>query len=102
MNFVVESPEQAQAAVEFFNAFHDGFVRSFNLVSHDTFEDRHTHNTTGRLDLEIVFAHSNYGEGVPPFDQLIRARFFGVLDLRLAMTGLPTDWPITSLAIGTD
>ena len=95
----VRDARSAREAVEYFNAFHDGFVRELRLVSHDRFEDRHTHATTGRLDLHVVFAHSNYDEGRPPFDRLVRATFLEVRDLRTSFTGRPTDWPIDGLAL---
>jgi hypothetical protein len=85
--------------LEYFNGFHDGFIRRLSLISHDTFEDRDTHITTGLLDLEILFAHSNYRAGQPPFDQLVQARFFQVRGLRMNFTGQPTDWPITNLHV---
>jgi hypothetical protein len=102
MEFAVASAKEASAVVEYFNAFHDGFIRRFTLISHDTFEDRDTHVTTGPLDLEILLAHANYRDGRPPFDQAVHARFGGVRDLRVAFTGRPTDWPITSLHLEGD
>ncbi|MGH7794626.1 MAG: hypothetical protein ACREQ2_06985 [Candidatus Binatia bacterium] len=102
MHFVVATTEQASAVVEYFNGFHDGFIRRFSLISHDTFEDRDTHVTTGVLDIEILFAHSNYRYGLPPFDQLVDVRFTGVRDVRVTFTGLPTDWPITNFHLETE
>src|SRR5215470_3098824 len=102
MHYVVASAEQAAAVVEYFNGFHDGFIRRLSLISHDTFEDRDTHVTTGLLDLEILFAHSNYRAGEPPFDQLVQARFSRVRDLRMNFTGQPTDWPIINIHLEID
>lgn len=96
---LVESAEQAAVALDYFNGFHDGFIRRLSLVSHDSFEDRDTHVTTGLLDLEILFAHSNYRAGAPPFDQLVRARFSQVRGLHMSFTGEPTDWPIINVHI---
>lgn len=102
MSFLVTSAAQAMDVVEYFNGFHDGFIHTLTLLSHDTFESRDVHLTTGLLDLEIVFAHSNYREGQPPHDQLVTARFARVRDLRLNFTGQPTDWPITGLELEPD
>jgi hypothetical protein len=102
MHYIVVSAEQAAAVVEYFNGFHDGFIRRLSLISHDTFEDRDTHLTTGLLDLEVLFAHSNYHDGRPPFDQLVHARFSAVRDLRMDFTGQPADWPITNLHLEID
>ena len=73
--FRLASAADAGAALDYFNAFHDGFIRELSLRSHDRFEARGAQEISGRLDLEIVFAHYNYREGEPPADQLIRARF---------------------------
>ena len=88
--------------LEYFNGFHDGFIRRLSLISHDTFEDRDTHVTTGLLDLEILFAHSNYRAGLPSFDQLVQARFSQVRGLHIDFTGQPTDWPIINLHVESE
>jgi hypothetical protein len=36
MHFLVAEMEEATAALEFFNGFHDGFLRHLCLISHDT------------------------------------------------------------------
>lgn len=97
MALEVRDPEDAALAVERFNAFHDGFIRELVLTSHDSFVDRHTHDTTGRLDLRLLFAHSNYDEGRPPFDQLVEVTFYDVRELAVSFSGRPTDWPIDRL-----
>ncbi|HYC33456.1 MAG TPA: hypothetical protein VEB59_14305 [Gemmatimonadales bacterium] len=76
--FRLTSATDSSAAVEYFNGFHDGFVRELTLRSHDRFEARGAQEVSGRLDLEIVFAHYNYRSGEPPADQLVRARFVRV------------------------
>ena len=95
----VTTPEEAASVVDYFNAFHDGFIRRLTLVSHDVHESPHAHRTTGRLDLEIVFAHCNYRQGEPAPDQLVEARFERVADLVVGFTGQPADWPILSFEI---
>ena len=96
----VTTAAEAAAVVAYFNAFHDGFIRRLTLVSHDVHESRDVHVTTGRLDLEIAFAHCNYREGAPPPDQIVEARFEQVAALAVAFTGAPADWPILSLELG--
>jgi hypothetical protein len=96
----VTTAAEAAAVVAYFNAFHDGFIRRLTLVSHDVHTSRDVHLTTGRLDLEIVFAHCNYREGAPAPDQLVEARFEQIAGLALAFTGQPADWPILSLELG--
>jgi hypothetical protein len=89
----------AAAALDYFNAFHDGFIRELALGSHDRFEARGVQALSGRLDLEIVFAHYNYREGEPPADQLVRARFRQVAGLVLDLAYRHGEWSIDSLGI---
>ena len=96
----VTTAAEAAGIVAYFNAFHDGFIRRLTLVSHDVHASRDVHVTTGRLDLEVVFAHCNYREGAPPPDQIVEARFEQVAALAVAFTGQPADWPILSLEVG--
>ncbi len=93
---VVENGEDARRITDYFNAFHDGFIRRLVLLSADYFESKDAHVTTGHLDLEIAFAHNNYLEGRAPFDRVVEARFESVRDLRVAFTGHQADWPITA------
>ena len=86
--FSLHSPADASAALEYFNGFHDGFIRQLTLRSHDRFEARGAQEISGRLDLEIVFAHYNYRSGEPQADQLVRARFTRV-------SGLVADFRLT-------
>lgn len=97
MIHVVENAHEARAVIDRFNGFHDGFIQRLTLVSHDRFETRGVHHTTGPMHLEIIFAHYNYGAGEPPADRLIEARFAGLRNLEVHFTGQPTDWPITAL-----
>ena len=65
----------------------DGFIRELRLVSHDWFADRGVQRLTGDFDLEILFAHYNYGQGEPPPDRLVSAQFAQVKELELRVTG---------------
>ena len=84
---------------EYFNAFHDGFVRRLTVLSRDEFEDIGVHALAGPLDLEIEFAHYNYGQGAPPAERCILARFAGVRCLHVEFTGAESDWPIKSFEL---
>jgi hypothetical protein len=86
--FRIATPAEASEALDYFNGFHDGFIRELLLRSHDRFEARGAQEVSGRLDLEIVFAHYNYRQGEPPADQLVRARFGRV-------SALVADFPLT-------
>jgi len=95
--YTVVTAEEAHTVIERFNGFHDGFIERLALRSHDYFPERGVHTTTGPLDLDIIFAHYNYDDGVPPHDQRIEATFTGVRNLAMQFTGAPTDWPIIGL-----
>ena len=89
----------AGEALEYFNGFHDAFLQQLTLRSHDRFEARGVQAMSGRLDLELVFAHYNYREGEPPADQLVRAWFREVAGVVLDLPGRPEEWSIDRLEI---
>ena len=97
--FAVTTPADAGSALDYFNGFHDGFVRELALRSHDRFEARGVHELSGWLDLEIVFAHYNYRSGEPPADQLVRARFTRVSALVADFPLAQGEWSIDRLEI---
>ncbi len=99
MHYRVTTPDQAQAALEYFNGFHDGFIKRLTLVSHDYFETRGTQVCSGRLDLEITFAHYNYRDGEPPADQLIEARFSHLRDIQATLPGDEIGWALQNVHI---
>lgn len=99
MELTVTSPLEAEAALDAFNGFHDGFIRELRLVSHDWFADRGVQRLTGDLDLTILFAHYNYGQGEPPPDRLVSASFARVKDLELRVTGVAHEWSVNHLSI---
>jgi hypothetical protein len=95
----VRTLAEATVALEYFNAFHDGFIRELTLRSHDRFEARGVHAMSGRLDLDIRFAHYNYREGEPPADQMIRATFRQVRDLETDIPHWHGEWSIDRVEI---
>jgi len=97
--FPLRTAADAEAALAYFNAFHDGFIRTLTLRSHDDFESRGVHNVSGRLDLELLFAHHNYRQGEPPADQLVRARFDRVSGLRADLPFAHGEWSIDRVEI---
>ena len=94
--------EEAVAATDFFNAFHDGFIKNLQVISDDEFEDIGVHAVTGPLTLVIEFAHYNYDSGRTPAGRRIDARFQGVRRLDLSFSGSETDWPITAFELDED
>ena len=94
---VVATPEQATAILEYFNGFHDGFIKRLALNSYDYFEDRGVQACSGRLDPELVIAHYNYRNGEPPADQVVRARFTHVRELQADMPSRAAEWTIMNV-----
>jgi hypothetical protein len=92
---------EARAAIEYFNAFHDGFLRRVTVTSHDRFADRDTQECSGRLDLTLRFAHWNwdFAAGARPHTQEVELELHQVRDLRLAFGGRETDWCVLRVEV---
>jgi hypothetical protein len=96
-NLVLATPEVAEAILEYYNGFHDGFIKQLTLNSHDYFERRGVQACSGRLDLELVIAHYNYRDGEPPANQVVHARFTHVRHLYADMPGGAAEWSIMNV-----
>ena len=102
MSHHLQSDQDALAITDAFNGFHDGFIHSLTLRSHDRFTADGpdatdiAHHTSGDFDIEVDFAHYNYGGRLQPIERIVTAVFQGVRDVRLDLTGhTPEQWPIT-------
>jgi hypothetical protein len=93
----LKTPEEAAAILEYFNGFHDGFIKQLTLSSYDYFERRGVQACSGRLDLEVVIAHYNYRDGEPTADQLVHASFTHVRTLQVDMPGKVAEWTIMNV-----
>jgi hypothetical protein len=94
---VVATAEEARAVLEYFNGFHDGFIKRLTLISYDYFEARGVQACSGRLDLELAIAHYNYREGEPQADQVVQARFAHVRHLHADMPGNAAEWSLINV-----
>jgi len=99
MSITVRNLQEAQAALDSFNGFHDAFIRRLCVISHDQFEARGIQNQSGKLDLEITFAHYNYRLGEPGPDQLVKASFSSVKGLEISFSGFAYEWSVNGLHI---
>lgn len=88
---------EARAFLEEFNYFHDGFIRDMKLHSGDEFEAVGHQLCSGRFDLEFVIAHYNYGPTPRPAGQEVVARFGGVKELEMKVSGLAHEWSVDKL-----
>ena len=68
--YIITNLSEADAALDYFNGFHDGFIKQLALISHDQFEARGVQASGERLTLEITFAHYNYRQDSKPVDRL--------------------------------
>jgi hypothetical protein len=80
--FEVSSVDEAREVLDYFNGFHDGFMKRIAIVSQDDIDEEYAQSCSGRFDVEIDFAHYNYRfDDRPPHDQIVRAVFRDVQDL---------------------
>ena len=99
VKFDVRSEEEGKHALQFFNAFHDGFIKRLTAISQDDFAPDKSQRCTGRFDVELELAHYNYRQGQPAYSQRILASFRDVQDLHCDFRDFLYNSPIQSLAI---
>ena len=83
-SFLVSSAAEAAKALDYFNGFHDGFMKRLNIISSDEIDEDRGQSCTGLFEVGIDFAHYNYQDGNAPFhpyNQLVHARFRAVQDI---------------------
>jgi len=84
--YLVSSPASAARALDYFNGFHDGFMKRIVIESRDKIGEDQSQSCTGVFDVVIDFAHYNYSDGSAPFhphNQIVRAEFRNVQDIVL-------------------
>jgi len=99
MTRIVTDLGEAKAVLDYFNGFHDGFIKRLSVISHDSFEERHVQSASQRLEVQITFAHHNYQQGARPANQLVTASFHSVMDLSVTFSGLLYEWSVYELFI---
>ena len=67
--------EEAVSILDYFNGFHDGFIKRLTVKSPDEFKDWGHQLCMGGLSLEIIFAHYNYAAGERPHTQLVKTEY---------------------------
>lgn len=90
---------EALALLDYFNGFHDGFIKRLSVLSRDGFETRGEQRCAGELGLEIVFAHYNYEDGKRPHNQLVEACFEGAKRLAVEFSGNSYEWAVDTLTV---
>ena len=95
----VRTIKDAESILDYFNGFHDGFIKQLTLKSQDEFKDWGHQLCTGELSLEIVFAHYNYAAGERPHTQLVEAEFRQVKELSINFSGQSHEWSILNVLV---
>ena len=91
--------EDAESILDYFNGFHDGFIKQCILKSQDEFKAWGHQLCTGNLSLEIIFAHYNYAAGERPHTQLVEAEFRKVKDVVINFSGQAYEWSIMNVMV---
>jgi hypothetical protein len=89
-SFAVSSEASALKVLDYFNGFHDGFMKRMVIQSEDRIEEDLSQTCTGVFDVEIDFAHYNYPDGAAPFHpsgHIVRAQFHHVQDILIDLGG---------------
>lgn len=91
----------AEQILDYFNGFHDGFIRQIALSSSDYFVQEGpqvtdiAHRLTGRFNARIDIAHYNYQHGTQPAHRVVRCEFNNVKDFCLDLRDVASyEWPI--------
>jgi hypothetical protein len=85
--------------IEVMNGFHDGFIKRFEVVSRDYFDDKNGKVLDGRSDAVVVIAHHNY-PGSGGIAAEIPLRLTAVRGLRVDMPirpGVFADWSLDAV-----
>ena len=94
----VSSVEEAARALEYYNGFHDGFMKRIVIDSRDEIHADLGQSCTGVFDVEIDFAHYNYRKGAEPFLRTTRSFVPGSETSRISSATLAKDsWATRSL-----
>ena len=96
---ILKTIDDAEAILDYFNGFHDGFIKRIILKSSDEFEAWAQQRCTGNLDLELTLAHYNYAAGQRPYNQLVFAEFQRVQELNVDFGGQAHEWSILNMLI---
>lgn len=113
VKFQLRTMRDARQISEYFNGFHDSFMKKLSFVSQDYLHETGggagenespaiAQTVTSRFDVSIDFAHHNYGRGKHPPDRIIAARFLNARDILIDLRVPPgsfMDWSITELVV---
>ena len=104
--FIIESDQSASEFLNYFNSFHDGFIKRFSLESGDFFSEgekgdhlSRSQAVTSEFRLRIDIAHYNYGAGEAPFNRGVCLLFDEFQDFTFGFYSTDQqDWIINEIA----
>ncbi len=106
MTLYLKTDIDAKKILDYFNGFHDGFIKELSLRSHDSFEKEGpdvtdiAHHLTRRFDAVIDIAHYNYQSGTQPYTRVVKCRFKNVNDFYVDLRDRKSyEWPIKGVEI---
>ncbi len=85
-SFAIHSEETAARALDYFNGFHDGFIRTIVVESRDRIHEDLSQSCSGVFDVKMELWHYNYRDGAEPFHshtQMVHAEFRNVQGILL-------------------
>lgn len=107
--FIIDSEDGAAEFLDYFNGFHDGFVKRITLESNDYFsqddmEDimSRSQSVTEEIVLKLDIAHYNYGAVEQPVNRGVCLLFKDFYDLNCEIDqSSKTDWGIYEIKINS-
>jgi hypothetical protein len=104
MEFTISDKKTADKALDYFNGFHDGFIKHLSINSMDYFESNDSQRMTGKFQVTIDFCHHNFQEYWKGKDKnknkIIRAVFDNVSKFSLNTDNFqPQNWYIRVISI---
>jgi hypothetical protein len=98
--FTIATVQDAKRALEYFNDFHDGFVKRIEIVSRQAFTAPGSTICTHVFDAVLKIAHYNYCGGHQPLNRQIACSFRDVSRVFMDFRDLgETGWNINALEI---
>ena len=100
MEFAIIDQTSAKKALDYFNDFHDGFIKHLQITSQEYFEPDGGLVVTGEFLLAIDFCHYNYQNHFDNKQQIIQAIFQEVYLISLETSKFEEfGWFISEIAI---